>query len=346
MLALTGPAASNSTDPTPADSAAGRTPYFARLTRRSLGAAGASCAGLDILASSVESTRARTQQAVQFLTDFPGAKPIGVIRSLEVRVQRLTAITRYIRSIIREDDPLIPVNSRDFRKWEALLADADLHQLQGIKRDLSDLAHDVNNMLAVAQGNVSLLTFQNKPDQLRARVDAVSSALDRIKNMVAETLALLNKEALSKQSVSGVPSVLHTIQQQMESRLEMEVTVDPSISGSDEEVGLAQGQCTRLLFDLIDNAQKAGATRVQAHVTKEGAQLLIALKDNGPGFKGVAPLEASKRSRRRSAANGNGLPLCFDFCQRAGGSLTLVDPDAVGATWHIRLPARQKNDAR
>lgn len=102
---------------------------------------------------------------------------------------------------------------------------------------------------------------------------------------------------------------------------------------------LSGTELDRLIFNLLDNARNAGASDFNVTLSSSDAGIEIRIKDNGPGFQGVDPFEASRLSRERDSAHGNGNIICKELCEKAGGSLALSDiHDSTGAEWVISLP--------
>ncbi|MGA5884845.1 sensor histidine kinase [Streptomyces cellulosae] len=109
-------------------------------------------------------------------------------------------------------------------------------------------------------------------------------------------------------------------------------------------------QLERLLRNLLDNAARHAAHRVQVTVRGEDEQVVVTVHDDGPGV----PAEDAERiferfvrlddaRSRDQGGTGLGLAIARDLAHRHGGTLTLVagDGDADdgnGARFELRLP--------
>lgn len=192
------------------------------------------------------------------------------------------------------------------------------------------VAHDLNNMLTLISGNIELSQLASLPKK-----DLIRKAWAAY--LVAEGTLL---EALGESPENAINLA--------QLRYKLEISLKPfhgNLTGDvpsdklDAKVALSTGQLGRLVFDLLDNAKKAGATRSDITVLCEERGVVVLIKDNGPGFQGVDPFEASRLSKARHPEHGNGIAICKDLCEGAGGTLTLSDAnDATGAQWKIRLP--------
>lgn len=104
------------------------------------------------------------------------------------------------------------------------------------------------------------------------------------------------------------------------------------------------GEYERLLRNLVDNAARHAAQRVQVTVRNEGAWVVLTVHDDGPGV----PAEDAERvferfvrlddaRSRDHGGTGLGLAIARDLAHRHQGTLTLA-PRTLGACFRLRLP--------
>lgn len=198
------------------------------------------------------------------------------------------------------------------------------------------LAHDFNNLLIVALGGVELFNIHGNRRIEKHGMDVVEASLLRMKKLFA---------GVSKEDIVDEVQTLKKLQASikgLKTLLPRDFEVHVEAQGDFEVetcLSVTESRLMRLLFNLADNAYKAGARKLDISVQLREENVFIRMKDNGPGFRGLSPAKASQMSRERSATNGNGLGICEDFCSKAGGCLQLVDEnDATGAEWLISLP--------
>ncbi|RLL67220.1 HAMP domain-containing sensor histidine kinase [Streptomyces sp. Z26] len=104
------------------------------------------------------------------------------------------------------------------------------------------------------------------------------------------------------------------------------------------------GEYERLLRNLVDNAVRHAAHRVQLTVRNEDGQVVVTVHDDGPGVPAVDAERVFERfvrlddarSRDRGGA-GLGLAIARDLAHRHRGTLTLT-PRTLGACFELRLP--------
>ena len=88
------------------------------------------------------------------------------------------------------------------------------------------------------------------------------------------------------------------------------------------------------LTDILENAARAGATRVAVDLAREGAEFVLQVRDNGPGLPpGVRerPTDPFATTRTERPV-GLGLALLRMAAERTGGSLAVESPPGGGVT--------------
>ncbi|MFD7323834.1 ATP-binding protein [Streptomyces sp. NPDC059875] len=100
-----------------------------------------------------------------------------------------------------------------------------------------------------------------------------------------------------------------------------------------------------ILANLIGNALKHGGSPVRVAIRTEGPELVIEVRDHGPGIpEEVLPhvfdrFYKASASRPRSDGSGLGLSIAMENALIHGGSITAANsPDGDGAVFVLRLP--------
>ncbi|MEU3443234.1 HAMP domain-containing sensor histidine kinase [Streptomyces griseoincarnatus] len=111
------------------------------------------------------------------------------------------------------------------------------------------------------------------------------------------------------------------------------------------EVSGSRGQLSRVLANLLDNAERHARERIMVTVRREGGAAVVGVADDGEGvaeadreriFERFVRLDAA-RSRDDGGA-GLGLAIARDVAVRHGGTLTAGAAPAGGALFELRLP--------
>jgi len=96
----------------------------------------------------------------------------------------------------------------------------------------------------------------------------------------------------------------------------------------------------QVIVNLLDNAVEAGAQHVELSASARGDDLLIAVRDDGPGFTPemlhlLGKPYSSTRDRRGA---GLGLFLAVNVLRKLGGSVTAANADTGGAVVTLTIP--------
>lgn len=214
----------------------------------------------------------------------------------------------------------------------------------------ADLAHELKNPLAtIAASSELIASTQDASSEKRARVHAaISGAVDRLRRLTDELLALARFEATLAQAEREWVDY-HTWVEQ----LLAEYRKDPRWTGSSlvartspevQRVRLAPKAWERLLRNLIDNAleQPGSGREVVVSSRRDGTCLVTEVSDNGPG---VSPGNREKIFRRffthrpEGAPQGTGLGLSIvqSVAEAHGGKVELVDRPGPGSTFRVTL---------
>jgi signal transduction histidine kinase len=208
--------------------------------------------------------------------------------------------------------------------------------LDSRSRVLAAMSHDLKTPLTRLRLQVETLL----EPELQARM---GGELDEMESMVHEALALFRGLDDGEAAVPcDVNALLATLRQEF---LDMAAVVTVSGAAREPYVGKPQA-LKRLLTNLVANAIKFGG-RADVSVS-DGAQLVIAVRDRGPGiphselervFEPFYRLESSRN--RDSGGTGLGLSIARDVAQAHGGTLTLHNVPAGGLEARLTLPRRR-----
>jgi len=103
---------------------------------------------------------------------------------------------------------------------------------------------------------------------------------------------------------------------------------------------LDEGDAFELLGNLMDNAVKWAAAKVEVRIWQEGAALRLRMDDDGPGFTAdtQAVLQLHVRADEKVPGHGVGLAVVNDLVASHGGALVLGRADLGGARVDVTLP--------
>ncbi|MFG1317184.1 sensor histidine kinase [Xanthobacter autotrophicus] len=226
-------------------------------------------------------------------------------------------------------------------------------KLAAIGEITAGVAHEINNPVAVIQGNLDVARDVLGPAAapVRTEFNLIDQQVHRITIIVSKLLQFARPaefaghlEPVAPAEVIGDALVLV---QYLLSRGEIEVARDETAT---RLVLMNRVELQQVLINLMVNAAHAMPqggtlslrTRDTAHNGRAGVS--IAVQDTGPGIapEHVArvfdPFFTTKPQGGDKAGTGLGLSISFTLVDRAGGTMSLASPPGQGATFAIWLP--------
>lgn len=209
-------------------------------------------------------------------------------------------------------------------------------QQKRYRNGLADLAHSLKTPLAVLQGAV------NSEEDESSQHKTIHEQIERMDNIIQYQL----RRAATAGSSPGmglitlrpmVDRIVNTVQKAYRNKCPEVITE------IDDTIGLRidEGDLMELLGNLIDNAFKWCRNRIQISASYQGNQVVIQVKDDGPGIQPHAIariLERGVRADQSTPGHGIGLAIVRDIIQVYGGELS-IENDTVGGlcvTLHLK----------
>ena len=214
----------------------------------------------------------------------------------------------------------------------------------------AEVAHEINNYLAVLSGRAQLLHMGAatlSPEQVQ---ESARLIYEQARNMSVLTKGLLDfshKEA-RKQPTPLNDLVRRTVEfispQNKYERVQFELDVAPDISSLE----LDPGQIQQVLLNFFSNSADAitGAKVPQPRVVVRtrwrpgGKEVDLVVEDNGPGIPADAMSRLFEPSfTTKPEGHGFGLSTCYRIIQNHGGRITAENVPNAGARFTVTLPA-------
>ncbi|QQM40751.1 HAMP domain-containing sensor histidine kinase [Streptomyces liliifuscus] len=178
-------------------------------------------------------------------------------------------------------------------------------------------------------------------------VDGAVEDTVRLQRLAADLLLLARLDA-GERSPDARLDLAAVVREEAGQRVgdRVEVSVDADADAGVVEVSGSRGQLTRVLGNLLDNAQRHTRTSVAVTVRRSGEWAVVAVADDGAGVPAAERERVFERFVRLDEARarddggaGLGLAIARDVAVRHGGSLTVRDAPTGGALFELRLPA-------
>ncbi|WP_212525516.1 HAMP domain-containing sensor histidine kinase [Actibacterium sp. MT2.3-13A] len=207
------------------------------------------------------------------------------------------------------------------------------------------VAHEINNPLAVIQGNLDVIHEDLGPaaEPLRTEFTLIQEQIQAISLLVTKLLRFTRPEEFEQEGAGldpdqAVRSTLPLVQHIL-SNSDIELVLDLAAGG---EVAMNETELQQVLVNLMINAIQAmpeGGTLSLRTRSDEG-RLTIEVLDTGIGMDEElqARIFDPFFSTKRNEGTGLGLSITRDLVQRAGGDITVASAPGQGSCFRIRLP--------
>lgn len=230
----------------------------------------------------------------------------------------------------------------------------ELLELNDEKNQLIQIvAHDLKSPLNQVKGLLNILKLQNKnltQEDIHLITEAEESA-QRMTGMISRILNVNNIEAKEGKIKIEETDITTLIEKQLDHFEPLAKNKNIQLILEPETVGIQwptdQFFLSQILENLISNAIKFSPfdKSVWIKVANSNDQLLISIKDQGPGFDPGEVEKAFKKYQKLSAkptggeeSTGLGLSIVKNYTEKLNGSIQITSEKGQGATFILSLP--------
>jgi len=229
------------------------------------------------------------------------------------------------------------------------------------RRFTSDAAHELKTDVAIVKSSLQLLSMRRRTVEEYSRGLSLSlNDFTRLEMTVEKMLTLARLEQPVESVGSGIASPSCSLQDVVEELVyqskplaELKAISLCTRASSDARVPVGRSDalllCSNLLSNAIQHSPHEGTVWIALAVDGQMAQLTI--RDQGDGIAEedrpylFEPFYRGDPSRsRKSGGTGLGLSICKAICERAGGSIEIMNSSAGGALVTVMLPALQSSE--
>jgi signal transduction histidine kinase len=259
--------------------------------------------------------------------------------------------TRIISASGRRDE--IGIAERELSNMQSELSSLlqQKSRLAALGLAVSKVSHDLRNMLASAQLISDRLALVNDPTVQKFAPKLIAS-LDRAIEFCVQTLkfgrvqeAPPRRERLKLNPL--IDEIIESIAIQASSRVVLfnDVSADLLVDADRDHLfrilmNLARNAVEVLEQSLGERSDGEGVVRLSAH--RSGANVVMAVRDNGPGIpqKARDHLFEAFQGSARAGGTGLGLVISSELARAHGGEIKLVESSSAGTEFWVVIPDR------
>ncbi|TDD20082.1 HAMP domain-containing histidine kinase [Actinomadura sp. KC06] len=205
---------------------------------------------------------------------------------------------------------------------------------------VADASHELRSPIASLRTQLEVAAAH--PELLD--VDGLTEDVVRLQDLAADLLLLAQIDAGDRPPERPV-ALGRLVRDELDRRAAGDrIPVQASIEADPQVMGVP-GRLSRVIGNLLDNAQRHADAAVRLTLHQEAGTAIVRIADDGPGvpsadrdriFERFVRLDDA-RSRDEGGA-GLGLAIARDLVTAHGGDLTVGEPPGGGALFEVRLP--------
>jgi signal transduction histidine kinase len=215
------------------------------------------------------------------------------------------------------------------------------------RKFVADASHELQSPIAALRTQLEVAIAQPATTDWAATSSDLLAESRHMERLVRDLLFLARSDG--EESVRRIEPVdLDDIVLEEATRLRSSARVGVDASGvSAAPLSGNRDELTRLVRNLLENAEHHAESRVRIRLSAEGHEIILMVEDDGPG---VPPAERewifqrfTRLDEARSRHNGGtglGLAIVKEITERHGGTVC-VENAAPGARFAVRLPQTQ-----
>ena len=218
---------------------------------------------------------------------------------------------------------------------------------------ISSVSHELRTPLTAISGwGETLLSDQSDPEENRRGIQIILRETQRLIGMVEELLEFTRMQDgrfILNVRMCDIRAEFEDTVFMYGSRLRQEgIELDYLENDSDipDEIPCDPERLRQVFLNILDNAAKHGGSgkRITAEILREGPEILIRIRDFGPGIpEEELPHVKLKFYKGSSKARGSGIGLavCDEIVTMHNGKLEIANAEGGGTQVTIRLPVEE-----
>jgi signal transduction histidine kinase len=214
-----------------------------------------------------------------------------------------------------------------------------VQRLASVGQLAAELAHEMNTPIANILGYARTAAAEADSEPLRRRLAVIERQAERLAASVREILGSVHPPNPAGQRFDLAKRVRDIAEVLAPVLRRHGVALDAHVPADRAEVWADPTLVEQIVFNLVSNAQQAGARTVRLSLQPRADACMLRVEDDGPGIDDAVRrrlFEAFVTTRERGT--GLGLALSRRLARDMDGELELERSGADGTTFCLRLP--------
>jgi two-component system OmpR family sensor kinase len=221
-----------------------------------------------------------------------------------------------------------------------------------LRRFVADASHELRTPLTSIRGYAELFRrgADTRPEDLEKSMARIEAEAERM-GVLVDDLLLLARLVQGRPLEQEIVDLVAVTREAVEGAhaIEPARAIDVDTSDGPAEVMGDEGRLRQVIDNLLDNTRvhTPAATPVHVEVRRQAGQVILSVRDEGPGLSAEATTKVFERFYRgdqgRSRSTGGaglGLSIAEAIVEAHGGTIEVSSPEEGGALFEVRLPAR------
>jgi PAS domain S-box-containing protein len=236
-------------------------------------------------------------------------------------------------------------------------------KMEAVGQLTGGLAHDLNNLLAVVQGNAEFLAEQ-AGDATARLTRPILRATKRAAELTQRLLAFSRQQPLHPRAVDVaalVAGMTSLLDRTLGETIKVETVIDPDLWPAWADPSQIEDTLLNLAINARDAMTEGGKLTIeclnarldQAQVAanpelKVGDYAVVAVSDTGTGMSDEVQSKAFEpffTTKEVGQGSGLGLSMAYGFASQSGGHLTIYSEEGQGTTVRLYLPKAEGKPA-
>lgn len=206
-----------------------------------------------------------------------------------------------------------------------------------VYEEINMLVHDLKTPLVTVEGLMSLIELKLQTDQTNTLADyfkQTDQSINKMKDMISEIIHENTKKSITINELLDYVTSHLCLDEQL---IDLEINIEPDLPS----VFVNKIRFARAISNIFENAitsfyEKAGHIRI--NVKRIDRNLLIHIKDNGPGIEQAHLEKIWKEGFSTTGSSGLGLSFVKRVVENHHGSITINSVFGNGTEITIMLP--------